>query len=302
MSKSPAMDLVVQFMGRQNTIPIPVPFVRLLGDYASAAFLSQCLYWTGRTEDAGGWFYKSREEWAEELCLTEKQVRRCMEVCGEFVEVQRRGIPARNYYRPNQAAIAQALQALEGPTRGAQKGQLEKPKRAKQTCPKGPNREAPEGQQEGRKKGQLYTEPTTETTQNLRQKDVVNEGSEAEVSEGQAAPSTQAPVQVPQGPSNAGETDAPSTEDVPPAAAPLDALRQALSPWSADKLIAERTARQGERGWQSLSTERIHELRQQAFDKRGNRYRGDLCALLDTEITKNNTTNGTDAAEKDWLA
>ncbi|WP_339096226.1 hypothetical protein WDJ50_02740 [Deinococcus sp. VB142] len=297
------MDLVIQFMGRQNTIPIPVPFVRLLGDYASAAFLSQCLYWTGRTEDAGGWFYKSREEWAEELCLTEKQVRRCMEVCGEFVEVQRRGIPARNYYRPNQAAIAQALQALEGPARGAQKGQLDKPKRAKQSGPKGPNSEAPEGQQEGRKKGQLYTEPTTETTHNLRQKDVVVSGeTEEELPIPQTDVSSEGSSQIELTPGQAEEHQPPVSEDVPPAAAPLDALRQALSPWSADKLIAERTARQGERGWLSLAPERIWELRQVAFEKHGNRYRGDLCALLDTEITKNQPANGTDAAEKDWLA
>ncbi|MDO4247338.1 MAG: hypothetical protein Q4C89_15060, partial [Deinococcus sp.] len=125
---------------------------------------------------------------------------------------------------------------------------------------------------------------------------------EGEVFDPEPAPATQAPVQDPQGPSNAGESNTTGTEDVPPAAAPLDALRQALSPWSADKLIAERTARQGERGWLSLIPERIWELRQQAFEKHGNRYRGDLCALLDTEITKNQPANGTDAAEKDWLA
>lgn len=161
MSKSTAMDLVMQFMGRQNTIPIPVPFVQLLGDYAAAAFLAQCLYWTDRSTEKDGWFYKSREEWAEELCMTEKQVRRCMEACGAYLEVERRGIPARNFYRPKQAEIAEALSML--------KGQQQKPKRANKTGPKGPNCKAPEGQQVGQKKGQLYTEPTSETTQNPQQ-------------------------------------------------------------------------------------------------------------------------------------
>lgn len=156
-----------------------------------------------------------------------------------------------------------------------------------------------------RPEGQISASKDNERQERQERQDVVYV--ETEVFEGkipapETAPSTQAPVQVPQVPSDAGETDTPSTEDVPPAAAPLDALRQALSPWSADKLIAERTARQGERGWLSLTPERVWELRQAAFDRHGNRYRGDLCALLDTEITKNNTTNGTDAAEKDWLA
>lgn len=155
-----ALDLVKHFMGRQNTIPIPVPFVQLLGDYASAAFLAQCLYWTDRSSEKDGWFYKSREEWAEELHLTEKQVRRCMEACSEFIEVERRGIPARNFYRPKQSEIAVALQRL--------KGQQDLTKRANRRSPKGPDSEAPKGQQVGQKKGQLVTEPTSEPTQNLQ--------------------------------------------------------------------------------------------------------------------------------------
>lgn len=295
------MALVNQFLGRQNTIPIPVPFVRLLGDYAAAAFLAQCLYWTDRSTEKDGWFYKSREEWAEELCMTEKQVRRCMEACAPYVEIERRGIPARNYYRPNQTKIAEALRGLMGPTREAEEGQQELPKRANKSSPKGPNSEAQKGQQVVQEKGQLSTEPTTKPTQNLRQKDVVSREGD-EVQDPETIPSLPVPVQLSQDSSEAGEHQPTSPEDVPPGAAPLPALREALAPWSADKLIGERATRQGERGWASLSAERIRELRQAAFDKRGNRYRGDLCALLDAEITKKNHANGTDAAEKDWLA
>lgn len=42
-------------------------FVTILGDVDSALFLSQALYWSRRSE--GGWFYKSREEWADETSL-----------------------------------------------------------------------------------------------------------------------------------------------------------------------------------------------------------------------------------------
>lgn len=112
MSKNSAIDLVARFMGRQNTIAVPVPFVHLTGDYASAAFLSQCLYWGDRTADAEGRFHKSHEEWADELLLTSDQVGRCVKTCGGMIEVKRKGVPAKNHYRANREAIAEALQNL----------------------------------------------------------------------------------------------------------------------------------------------------------------------------------------------
>lgn len=112
MSRNSAFDLVAQFMGRQNIIPVPVPFVMLLGDYTSAAFLSQCIYWGDRTEAADGWFHKTHDEWQSELMLTPDQVRRCVKTCGDMIEVKRAGIPARNYYRANREAVAMALQNL----------------------------------------------------------------------------------------------------------------------------------------------------------------------------------------------
>ena len=119
MSKNSAFDMIAQFMGRQNTIPVPMPFVRILGDYTSAAFLSQCIYWCDRTDDAGGWFYKSHDEWAAELELSSDQVRRCVKTCGGMVEVKRAGIPARNYYRVNQELVTHALQILANDTQTA---------------------------------------------------------------------------------------------------------------------------------------------------------------------------------------
>ena len=119
MSKNSAFDLVAQFMGRQNTIPVPVPFVMLLGDYTSAAFLSQCIYWGDRTDAADGWFHKTHDEWLSELLLTSDQVRRCVRTCAGMIEVRRAGIPARNYYRANRDAVATALQNLSNESRDA---------------------------------------------------------------------------------------------------------------------------------------------------------------------------------------
>ena len=46
------------------------------GDHKAAILLSQILYWSDRTKDADGWFYKSYADWTAETGLSEAQVRR----------------------------------------------------------------------------------------------------------------------------------------------------------------------------------------------------------------------------------
>lgn len=43
--------------------------IQLTGSVSAALFLSQCLYWTDRTSDKAGWFWKRRDEWQTELNL-----------------------------------------------------------------------------------------------------------------------------------------------------------------------------------------------------------------------------------------
>jgi hypothetical protein len=75
-------------------------FRKVLGLNATATqFLSQAVYWTERTED--GWFYKTSEEWNEELGLTLEEVkgaRKKLKSIGILSE-QRKGIPAKLYYK-----------------------------------------------------------------------------------------------------------------------------------------------------------------------------------------------------------
>ena len=75
-------------------------FRKVLGLNATATqFLSQAVYWTERTED--GWFYKTSEEWNEELGLTLEEVkgaRKKLKSIGILTE-QRKGIPAKLYYK-----------------------------------------------------------------------------------------------------------------------------------------------------------------------------------------------------------
>jgi hypothetical protein len=317
MSKNSALDLVAEFMGRQNSIPVPVAFVRLTGDYTAAAFLAQCFYWTTRTDDAGGWFHKSHEEWADELLLSADQVRRCVRSCGDMIEVRRAGVPARNHYRTNREAVAEALQHLADEKRNAtarcgetQYLEVDKPHDKSRTNPT-TSRTADPTSNKG-------TETTAETTSERTDNSNSRGGDQHRVDElaipvsaaaaGPALENEAGGTAERQGAERAGNPDgsqgapgltvsgepdlepaaetihATGTEQVPGAAAgaALAALQGVLAPLVAVEVIAEVGPRSG---WLQLTPARIRELHTQAWQAHGNRrYRGALIELLDDEL------------------
>jgi hypothetical protein len=56
------------------TTPLLVDFFD--GDHNAAILLNQILYWTDRTSDPDGWFYKTHHDWFHELRFSAYQVRR----------------------------------------------------------------------------------------------------------------------------------------------------------------------------------------------------------------------------------
>ncbi len=64
-----------------NTVSVcPKPFLKLFDDdHLAAMLLNQILYWSERTQDPEGWFYKSYADWQAELGLSEAQVRRIVQ-------------------------------------------------------------------------------------------------------------------------------------------------------------------------------------------------------------------------------
>jgi hypothetical protein len=46
------------------------------GDHKAAVFLNQVLYWTDRTKDADGWFYKTSADWWSEIRFSYYQIQR----------------------------------------------------------------------------------------------------------------------------------------------------------------------------------------------------------------------------------
>ncbi|MEO1668300.1 MAG: hypothetical protein AAFU54_26940 [Chloroflexota bacterium] len=65
---------VVQQNSILFTTPLLVEFFD--GDHNAAIFANQVLYWTDRTKDPEGWFYKTQDDWNEELHFSYYQVQR----------------------------------------------------------------------------------------------------------------------------------------------------------------------------------------------------------------------------------
>lgn len=93
----------------------PIAFHRIFATIGGGAccglFLSQAFYWTSRTKDPDGWFYKSQVEWEEETALTryeQENVRRELKSRG-LIEEKKEGIPCRLFYRINKDSLLQAL-------------------------------------------------------------------------------------------------------------------------------------------------------------------------------------------------
>jgi hypothetical protein len=103
----------------------PVAFHRVLarisGSATAGLMLAQAVYWTKVSlgmdeaiearEKRHGWFYKSQTEWEQELCLSrcEQETARRQLKRFSFWEEDRRGVPARLYFRVDLEKLALAI-------------------------------------------------------------------------------------------------------------------------------------------------------------------------------------------------
>lgn len=94
-------------------------FVKLTGSVNAALMLSQAFYWTKRTKaETDNWFYKSREQWENETCLNRREqenARKLLRATG-FWEEERKGNPARMYYRINVQAFKERIRGNTEPS------------------------------------------------------------------------------------------------------------------------------------------------------------------------------------------
>ncbi|WP_096224869.1 DnaD domain protein [Geobacillus sp. FJAT-46040] len=74
--KQQVYDVIASFSGQNNVIVINTAYVDMLGDLESALFLSQVIYWTDKSTRKDGFFYKTDDEWSQELRISKYAIRK----------------------------------------------------------------------------------------------------------------------------------------------------------------------------------------------------------------------------------
>lgn len=118
----------------QKLLERPIAFYPIFADVAGGVsygvFLAQAFYWSGRTNDPDGWFYKTQSEWQQETRLTRREqesARKHLKKKG-ILEEERRGLPARMYYRLNKEILTLAIMELTDPEPIAGNQEISPPK------------------------------------------------------------------------------------------------------------------------------------------------------------------------------
>jgi hypothetical protein len=106
----------------------PIAFHRALvpvaGSVTAALLLCQAIYWSKRTRDSTGWFYKTQTEWEEETGMSrwEQEGARKLLRQRSLLEEKRAGTPAKLYFRVNINELEScALLIAEKPHTGSRK-------------------------------------------------------------------------------------------------------------------------------------------------------------------------------------
>jgi hypothetical protein len=76
-----------------------------------ALMLSQAVYWSTRTKDNDGWFWKTADEWEEETGLTRREqetARKRLTKLG-ILEEKKMGVPCRMYFRIRESSLAHSV-------------------------------------------------------------------------------------------------------------------------------------------------------------------------------------------------
>lgn len=100
-------------------------FLAIKRDVKLALFLSQIWYWSSRTKDKDGWFYKTQEDWEKELGIKsreQKRIRECLTSLG-VLEEKLRGLPRKLYFRLNKSTLYELLKAKEDEAKESQRPQ-----------------------------------------------------------------------------------------------------------------------------------------------------------------------------------
>lgn len=102
---------VIEPLNKQyGIIQVPYIYLKLVGDYNTAALLNRIVYWSDRATRDDGFFHKTYDEWQNEMYLSEYQVTRSVKKLKEMNLVETTvkkvdGTP-KNHYKVNFEELA----------------------------------------------------------------------------------------------------------------------------------------------------------------------------------------------------
>lgn len=89
-------------------------YAKVSGSVTSGLLLSQFMYWTPRSSDPSGWFYKTQSQITEETQMSRSETesaRKRLRTLG-LIEEKRKGNPARMYYRVDVDRLANLIAGI----------------------------------------------------------------------------------------------------------------------------------------------------------------------------------------------
>lgn len=112
-SQKQVISLIKSMSGQANVLTVPRVYVDILKSHRAALLLSQCVYWSDKTEDPDGWFYKTFSEWRDELGMNQHAVetaRKSLEEHGFIhTKISMAGKTHKNHWRVNFERLTECL-------------------------------------------------------------------------------------------------------------------------------------------------------------------------------------------------
>ena len=107
-------NLIRAISGQANILTIPRVYISLTRSHRAALLLSQCVYWSDRTADPEGWFWKTDAEWRAELGLTRRGRETALKALAPWVatRLRRVGQSPKTHYCVDLPALAKSISDL----------------------------------------------------------------------------------------------------------------------------------------------------------------------------------------------
>lgn len=69
-------EILANFSGQETILTIPKLYIKITGTHERALVLNQIIFFSNKSELKGEWFWKSYQEWYQEILIPEKTLRR----------------------------------------------------------------------------------------------------------------------------------------------------------------------------------------------------------------------------------